>query len=189
MNKQIVRLGAGFFVVLGLAYLGNQVFSPASTNVPDAGAPAATAAAGGASTAGGKNAFAVYPDRATETALGLDYPTFSGDFTSHVTVTPLPPNVPGATQLRILPGEARAIEIGLNEKRCMAPVEVVVYRINDKKAIATAALDPNNPVLAVPFGDGKVPALLVEMRMGEKAENNYWCGVGVRWLPQEAPKQ
>ena len=189
MNKQIVRLGAGFVIVLGLAYIGHQVFQSPGADAPAGAAPgaAATATAGGASTAAGKSAFAVYPDRATEAALGLDYPTFSGDFAHQVTVTPLPPGTPGATQLRILPGEAHGLDIGLNEKRCGAPVQVAIYRINDKKAIATAALDSNNPIMNVAFDDGKVPALLVEMRMDEKAQNNYWCGVSVRWVQQQAP--
>ena len=75
MNNNIVRLGAGLAIVLGLAYVGNQVFNP----TPGA-APAAASADVQAAGAPGARGFAVYPDRATEKELGLDYPTFNGNF-------------------------------------------------------------------------------------------------------------
>ncbi len=182
MNNNIVRLGAGLAIVLGLAYVGNQVFNP----TPGA-APAAASADVQAAGAPGARGFAVYPDRATEKELGLDYPTFNGNFVQDVTVTPLPPHFAGATLLRLLPGEAQSLEIKLNDAKCASPVHVALYRLNDRNALAKAALGPDALELSVPFGDGKVPAALLEIRMDEKAQNNYWCGVSVRWVQQQAP--
>lgn len=170
MNKNVIRLAGGFVILLGLAFLGNRalVAKPGDT-------------AGAAASAGGAGGYVVYPDRATESALGLDYASFSGNFVQKVTVTPLPPQFPGATMLRILPGDARSLEISLNDLRCANPVHVALHRINDKQAVGSAALDARAPKLSVPFSDGKIPAMLLEIRMDEKAENNYWCGVNLHW--------
>lgn len=183
MKNNVIRLGTGFAVLLGLAYLGHQVF------VQDTPAAAATVAAGASTTAAtavalpaDASSYPVYPDRLTEKALGLDYSTFSGDFVHGVTVTPLPPHFPGAALLRVLPGTAHALEIGLSDKRCAQSVHVAVYRIDDRQSVGNAALDAHAPTLSLPFGDGKMPAMLVDIRMDDKAQNNYWCGVDVRWV-------
>jgi len=175
MNKSLIRLTGGFVLLLGLAYAGHQMFgqpgaaSQAASTGP-AAAPEPTA-----------SAYAVYPDHATEQELKFDYATFNGKMVQDVTVTPLPPHIPGAAMLRIVPGSAKAIDISLNEKRCASPVQVVFYRINEKTALARAALDAATPTLSISFADGKIPAGLLEIKMDEKAENNYWCGVTVRW--------
>jgi hypothetical protein len=171
MNKNVIRLAGG--VVVLVAYLGRQVFSH-----NESGTAPVAAKAGAAVNAHG---YVVYPDLATEKALGLDYPTFNGDFVNNVVVTPLPPYFPGATLLRVVPGQAHAIDVALNDTRCASPVHVAVYRINDRTTIASAALDAKTTKFSVPFGDGKLPAMLVDLRMDEKAQNNYWCGVTISW--------
>lgn len=177
MKKNLIRFAGGFMVLLGLAYVGHQVFVK-----PVTGGPKATAGpVAGAAPVTGASAYVVYPDRETEKAYKLDYPIFSGDFVQAVTVTPLPPHLPGAVMLRVQPGAAKAIEISLNELRCASPVHVVFYRISDRVALARAVLDTASPTLSIPFGDGVVPPALLEIRMDDKASNNYWCGVGVRW--------
>jgi len=172
MIKNILRLAGGFIVLVGLAYVGHQLFVR-----PGAGTPAAAPAAAPELA----SAYVVYPDRATEKELKLDYATFNGNLVQDVTVTPLPPHLPGAVMLRVASGNAEAINVSLNEARCGSPVHVVFYRIDDKKPVAQAALAAAAPTLSIPFADGHVPAGLLEIKMDEKAENNYWCGVTVRW--------
>lgn len=176
MKKNLIRLTAGFAVLVGLAWIGHQVFVEPGTHVP---APVANAASIPDPAA---SAYVVYPDRVTEQELKLDYAIFNGNLMQEVTVTPLPPHFPGAVMLRVVPGDAQAINASLNEMRCAKPVHVMFYRINDRTPLAQAALDPTTPTLSIPFADGKIPAGLLEIRMDEKAENNYWCGVTVRWM-------
>lgn len=172
MNKNLIRLGASFFILCGLAYLGHELFVQ-----PAGDAEGATAGA-----PGGRRGYVVYPDRNTEKELKLDYPTFAGNFDNGVTVTPLPPHVPGKVLLRMLPGKVKEIEISLNDLRCVGPVHVGLLRINDRAPLATGILDPKQAKLSVPFSDGQVPPLLAEIYMDEKAQNNYWCGVVLRWV-------
>jgi hypothetical protein len=181
MNKNLYRLTGGFVVLLGLAYLGHQVFvhdadpSAASTTAT------ATAAAPAVALAAANNAYAVYPDTATQSALGLSYPTFNGDFVHGVVVTPLPPNFPGATSLRVNAQNGHKIDIGLTDTRCAARIHVAVSKINDRHAIESRDLDAATPKFSIPFADGKMPPLLIEMTLDEKAPNNYFCGVNVAW--------
>jgi len=198
MNKHIVRLGAGFVVLVGLAYIGHHVFvqpgdkaaadalgsAAASAPAPAATAPAAAAQAPASAIqgpVGGSRAYAVYPDRATEKLFKLDYPTFKGNFAQDVTITPLPPHFAGKVMLRLLPGQAQAVEIALDNPRCTSSVQVALYRVDDRKAVATAALDAKNGTLSLPLADGQVPELLAEIGMDKKAKNNYWCSVTIRW--------
>lgn len=176
MNKNIIRVASAFAICLGLAYLGNKIV------IPNSGVSAA-----GATPAAGAGSYVVYPDSATEAALGLGYATFSGHSAQDVTVTPLPPHVPGAAMLRVLPGDAQSLDISLNDARCGSPVHISLYRINDKQAVAGAVLDAKARAMSIPFSDGKIPAMLLEMRMGEKAQNNYWCGVNVHWSRKQGP--
>lgn len=182
MNKNIIRLASGFAICLGLAYLGNKIVIPNSgVNVVGA-APAA-----GTAPAAGVGSYVVYPDSATEAALSLGYDTFSGHSAQGVTVTPLPPHLPGAAMLRVLPGDAQSLDISLNDARCASPVHVSLYRINDKQAVAGAVLGAKAREMSIPFSDGKIPAMLLEIRMDEKAQNNYWCGVNVHWNRKQGP--
>lgn len=175
MNKNLIRLTGGFVVLLGLAFAGHQVF------VQPGAASQAASAGPAAAPEPAASAYVVYPDRVTEQEFKLDYATFNGKMVQDVTVTPLPPHLPGAAMLRVVPGTAKAIDVALNEKRCGSPVHIVFYRINEKTALARAALDAATPTLSIPFADGKIPAGLLEIKMDDKAENNYWCGVTVRW--------
>ncbi|MEW6318027.1 MAG: hypothetical protein AB1670_16780 [Pseudomonadota bacterium] len=177
MNKNLIRLGAGFVILCGLAYLGHEVFVQPAGDVEGARAESATAGP-----LGGRRGYVVYPDRNTEKELKLDYPTFAGNFADNVTVTPLPPHFPGKVLLRMLPGKAKEIEISLTDLQCVGPVHVALLRINDRAPVATGVLDPKQAKLSVPFSDGQVPAMLAELYMDEKAENNYWCGVALRWV-------
>lgn len=204
MNKHIVRLGAGFVVLVGLAYIGHHVFVQPGDKVtaaasPSSAAPASVAAsapvlAAAAPTpasaiegpAGGSRAYAVYPDRATEKLFKLDYPTFKGNFSQDVTITPLPPHFAGNVMLRLLPGQAQAVEVALDDPRCASSVQVALYRIDDRKAIATATLTAKQAVLSLPLADGQVPEILAEISMDKKAKNNYWCSVTIRWKQTSA---
>jgi hypothetical protein len=182
MNKNLIRLSAGFIILCGLAYLSHQVFVQ-----PAGDAKSATAAAGDAKSAtagplGGRRGYVVYPDPNTEKELKLDYPTFAGNFANDVTVIPLPPHFPGKVLLRMLPGKAKEIEISLNDLRCVGPVHVALLRINDRAPLATGVLNPKQAKLSVPLSDGQVPPLLAELYMDEKAQNNFWCGVALRWV-------
>ena len=180
MNKTLIRLGAGFVILCGLAYLGHQVFVQPAGEV--FAQPAGNAESATAGPLGGPRGYVVYPDRNTEKELKLDYPTFAGNFANDVTVTPLPPHFPGKVLLRMLPGKAKEIEISLNDLRCVGPVHVALLRINDRAPLVTGILDPKQAKLSVPFGDGQVPPLLAELYMDEKAQNNFWCGVTLRWV-------
>jgi len=172
MNKNLIRLGAGFVILVGLAYLGHEVFVQ----------PAGEAKSAMAGPMSGHRGYAVYPDPNTEKELKLDYPTFAGNFDSALTVTPLPPQFAGKVLLRMLPGKAKEIEIALNDLQCVGPVHVALSRINDRAPLANGILDAKNPKLSVPLSDGQVPAALAEIYMDEKAQNNYWCGVVLRWV-------
>lgn len=182
MNKNIIRLAGGFAILLGLAYLGNKIIVPATRGTTTAGAGAELTGV-----AGGAGGYAVYPDRATEAALGLDYATFNGNFAQDLTVTPLPPQFPGAAMLRLLPGDAWSLQVRLNDPRCASTVHVALYRINDRQAVANVALNARALEASFPFSDGKIPSMLMEVRMDEKAENNYWCGVNVHWNRNQTP--
>lgn len=175
MNKNIIRLAGGFVILVGLAYVGHQVFVQpgAASQEANAAPPAAPQPV--------PSAYVIYPDRGTEQELKLDYSTFNGNLVQEVTVTPLPPHLPGAALLRVTPGDAQALNISLNETRCASRVHVAFYRINEKAPLASAALTSASPTLSIPFADGKIPPGLLEIKMDEKAENNYWCGVAMRW--------
>lgn len=183
MHNYLFRFIGVFVALLGLAYLGHHVVQQGKQAAPaPAAAPVAATPVPAASGAGGsQQAYAVYPDSATEKLLGLGYQTFHGDFVRGVTVTPLPPHTAGTTTLRIAAQPASKVDIVLNDPKCAAPVQVVVSRIDDKGAIEKRDLDAGTSKLSLPFPDGKVPQLLIEMRMGDKAANNYFCGVNVSW--------
>ena len=172
MSKNLIRLGAGVVILSGLAYLGHEVFVK----------PAGDAESATAGLLSGHRGYGVYPDRHTEKELKLDYPTFAGNFDNAVTVTPLPPQFPGKVLLRMLPGKAKGIEIALNDLQCVGPVHVSLFRINDRAALVNGTLDAKQPKLLVSLSNGQVPAALAEIYMDEKAPNNYWCGVVVRWV-------
>lgn len=177
MNKNIYRFAGAFVVLLGLAYLGNRVFMhPAEDSAAVTPGAASTPAA-----APQANAYVVYPDKDTETALGFPYSSFKGDFVHGVVMTPLPPYMPGRVTLRIQPQKGQALTLALADTRCASPVHVFVSRFNDKNSMVTAVLSTAAPKLSVPFGDGNIPALLVEVQMDEKAPNNYFCGIAVGW--------
>lgn len=183
MNKNLYRFTGAFVALLGLAYLGHQVFVRGS-QAPAAAAAAAPVphvAADAAPVVSNASAYAVYPDKATDTALGLSYSSFAGEFSHNVIMTPLPPNAAGRTTLRIQPQRGRALDLALADGRCASPVQVVVSRVNEKTPVATGALTSAQPKLSVPFADGNIPPLLVEVKMGENAPNNYFCGVAANW--------
>jgi len=184
MNKNLYRFTGAFVALLGLAYLGHQVFvraSQAPAPAAAAAAPVPHVAADGAPVVSNASAYVVYPDKATDSALGLTYTSFAGDFLRKVIMTPLPPNAAGRTALRIQPQRGRALDLALADGRCASPVQVVVSRVNEKTPVATGALTSAQPKLSVPFADGNVPALLVEAKMDDNAPNNYFCGVAVNW--------
>lgn len=182
MNTNLIRLAAGFTVCVGLAYISHQVFMQPLPGEQVAAAASGAPPAAAAAPAPGTRAYVIYPDGATEKEFKLDYATFQGSFVDEVTVIPLPPHFSGAATLRVVAGDAHAVEIGLNETRCASAVRVAFHRLTDKTPVASGALDATTPKLTIPFVDGKMPAGLLDMRMDEKAENNYWCGVTVRWL-------
>jgi len=189
MNKNLYRFTGVFVALLGLAYLGHQVFvrgsqapaAPAAEAPAAAVAPAPNVAAVAAPVVANANAYAVYPDKATDTALGLSYTSFTGDFSHNVVMTPLPPNAAGRTTLRIQSQQGHALNLALADKRCASPVHVVISRVNEKTPTASAALSPSQPKLSVPFADGKIPPLLVEVKMDDSAQNNYFCGIVANW--------
>lgn len=186
MKKNLYRFIGAFVALLGLAYLGHQMFlrgsqSPAAPAPVAAATPAAPPAATSSPIVANTNAYAVYPDKATDTALGLSYSSFNGDFARNIVMTPLPPNMAGQTTLRIQPQKGQALNLALTDKRCASPVQIVVSRITDKNPVATRALTAAEPTLSIPFADGNLPPLLVEVRMSDKAENNYFCGVAATW--------
>ena len=191
MNKTLYRFAGAFVVVLGLAYLGHHLFvraekvahASAASPVPQASAtqtnPALPIAA--TSPAANTRAYAIYPDRETDTALGLSYSSFSGDFMNGVTMTPLPPNSAGRAALRIKGQQGQALSFALNDARCSSPVHVVVHSIDNKQPIESGALTGTAPKFSVPFGKQWLPNMLVEMYMDDKAPNNYFCGITVNW--------
>lgn len=187
MNKTLYRFAGGFVALLGLAYLGHKVIvrapaaAPAAVQAQAPAAPAAAAAPQAVAAAPGGNAYPVYPDRETDTALGLTYSSFSGDFVKGVTMTPLPPGAAGHTTLRIKGQKSAALSIALNDVRCASPVHVVVSRIDDKRAVETRELTAANAKFEMQFDKQWLPNLIVETRMDDKAANNYFCGVAVRW--------
>ena len=183
MKKNLYRFIGAFIALLGLAYLGHQVFLRGA-QAPAAAAPATPAPqphADSSPIVANTNAYAVYPDKATDSALGLSYSSFGGDFARNVVMTPLPPNVAGQTTLRIQPQKGQALNLALTDTRCASPVQVVVSRITEKAPVATRALTAAEPTFSIPFADGNLPPLLVEVRMSEKAPNNYYCGVAATW--------
>jgi len=186
MNKTVYRFAGVFVAVLGLAYLGHNLFVRASAVAQAPGAPRAAAAAvapvaAGAPVATNARAYAVYPDRETDSALGLSYSSFSGDFVKGVTMTPLPPNVAGRTALRIKGHQGKTLVFSLNDPRCASPVHVAVNSVDSKQSIESGALTAAAPKLTVQFDKQWLPNMLVEMRMDDKAQNNYFCGVTVTW--------
>jgi len=184
MNKNLYRFVGVFVAVLGLAYLGHQVFVRASV-APQAQAPVQQAHAPGgnaaAAPAANASAYAVYPDQGTDTALGLSYGSFSGDFVHSVTMTPLPPHAAGRTTLRIHGQKGSNLVIALKDERCAAPVQVVISRIDNKQPVETRELTAASPKFSVEFAEHWLPNLLIETRMGDQAQNNYYCGVAVDW--------
>lgn len=182
MNKNLYRFAGVFVAVLGLAYLGHQVFVRGSAAPQAQGAHAAGGnAAGGAAPATNASAYAVYPDQGTDTVLGLSYGSFSGDFVRSVTMTPLPPNAAGRTALRINGQQGGNLVIALKDERCAAPVQVVVSRIDNKQPVETRELTAASPKFTVEFAEQWLPHLLIETKMGDQAQNNYYCGVAVDW--------
>lgn len=191
MNKTLIRFTGGFVVLLGLAYLGHKVVvrtpetapAPVKAEAAQQAAAAAPAAAPAAAAPAvvNANAYAVYPDRQTDTDLGLTYSSFSGDFVKNVVVTPLPPHVAGRTVLRIKGQQSSGLSVVLNDPRCASPVHVVVSRIDQKQPMETQALSAANPKFTMQFDKQWLPHLLVETRMDDKAQNNYFCGVTVSW--------
>ncbi|MFC5480076.1 hypothetical protein [Massilia suwonensis] len=187
MNPNIYRFAGVFVALLGLAYLGHQVFVRGGA-APQSQAPMQQAQvqnhgadAGAVAPVVSSNAYVVYPDKATDAALGLSYSSFSGDFVHNVTMTPMPPNAAGRTILRIASQKGTTLTIGLKDTRCASPVHVVVSKIDTKQPVETRELTPTATKFSMPFAEQWLPHMLIEVRMDDKAQNNYYCGVAVDW--------
>lgn len=127
------------------------------------------------------NPVLVYPDAQVRERLKLGYKLYTQDAKGRMAVLPLPPGAALQTTLVLPSSSHKFLVFRLANDKCASPVAYKVSRFDRAKLLGQGRLSPQSRQQAVDSAGAQASLLVVQVRMAEGAQNNWFCNISLSW--------
>lgn len=128
------------------------------------------------------NSVLAYPNAQVLERLKLNYQLYQDDGAGHMTAVPLPPNTAAQTTLILPAMQHRQLTLALANDKCAAPVTYRVSREDAGEPLGQGQLSLQARRQQVGLAEAQGHLLVVQLQMGEGAQNNWFCNVSLQWI-------